>query len=473
MKKTYLTIKLRTNSDIFESGFSKLLTKEGILSLTGDESTEVLGISSTLGSIISSTSLQNLESGEFIGNLTIRDGYFKSSNYEEGVSGWYLGPEVAQLPATYIIGNLQSSNYDPGVAGWLLEQDTGNLYANDIYARGSITTLSGSSIDAQYLINSTIISTLTMGSALTTGYIQSYGWNGSNNGFQIKGGTSPAITVIGGTITGGIVQTSVSGDRIIMNGSTNKIEFKNGDTLYAQMSPYAGGSGSGFEIATHGDYAGPASLILYEGISSVVASLSATSINLNGTTYLNGTTVNAGNIAPATSASYSLGTSSYKFSDIYLSGNVYVAGTVDGVDLSSKASVWDAKMNNPMSTSGDIIYGGSSGTPTRLGIGSDGQVLMVNAIGGISWTTMQHTDLGGVSANQHHSSTSDGLNITPATIVASSYITATGYLTAKSTLYCESIIDMNSHRITNVANPTSSQDAATKAWVEANFEPKA
>jgi len=41
-------------------------------------------------------------------------------------------------------------------------------------------------------------------------------------------------------------------------------------------------------------------------------------------------------------------------------------------------------MTNPMNTSGDTIYGGASGTPTRLGIGSTGNVLTVS--GGIpSW----------------------------------------------------------------------------------------
>jgi len=42
--------------------------------------------------------------------------------------------------------------------------------------------------------------------------------------------------------------------------------------------------------------------------------------------------------------------------------------------------VWSADsagMTNPMTTSGDTIYGGASGTPTRLGIGSTGNVLTV------------------------------------------------------------------------------------------------
>ena len=34
---------------------------------------------------------------------------------------------------------------------------------------------------------------------------------------------------------------------------------------------------------------------------------------------------------------------------------------------------------NPMTTQGDVIYGGSSGTPTRLGIGTAGQVLVTNS----------------------------------------------------------------------------------------------
>src|ERR1700677_5199779 len=48
-------------------------------------------------------------------------------------------------------------------------------------------------------------------------------------------------------------------------------------------------------------------------------------------------------------------------------------------DVSSKST----SFNNlsPMTTSGDIIYGGTSGTGTRLGIGSTGNVLTVS--GGI------------------------------------------------------------------------------------------
>lgn len=43
-----------------------------------------------------------------------------------------------------------------------------------------------------------------------------------------------------------------------------------------------------------------------------------------------------------------------------------------------------AGMSNPMTTSGDIIYGGASGTPTRLAAGSNGKVLTL-AAGVPSW----------------------------------------------------------------------------------------
>lgn len=285
--------------------------------------------------------------------------------------------------------------------------------------------------------------------------------------------SAPAITggtIDGGTITGALIRTS-SGD--------NRIEFSS-NTYDNAIVFYALGSVSGAISSTH-----PQTELEYSGVVLSSSNFIYNDLSLSGNFIVSritpagveikllqvGNEIAVGtNIIPLFSG-LDIGDSSNKFSDIYLSGNVYVAGTVDGVDLSSKASVWDAKMSNPMTTQGDIIYGGYLGSPARLGIGSDGQVLMVNAIGGINWVTMQHTDLGGVSANQHHSSTSNGLSITPSTIVASSYITATGYLTAKSILYCEDVIHMNSHRITNVANPTSDQDAATKKWVEDNFAP--
>lgn len=64
--------------------------------------------------------------------------------------------------------------------------------------------------------------------------------------------------------------------------------------------------------------------------------------------------------------------------------------TVGGV--ASWANYSGAGMANPMTTSGDIIYGGTSGTPTRLGKGTDGQVLKL-ASGVPVWGTYSGASL--------------------------------------------------------------------------------
>jgi hypothetical protein len=50
----------------------------------------------------------------------------------------------------------------------------------------------------------------------------------------------------------------------------------------------------------------------------------------------------------------------------------------------SWATVSSGGMTNPMTTAGDIIYGGASGTPTRLGIGTNGFILQVQS-GNPAW----------------------------------------------------------------------------------------
>ena len=55
--------------------------------------------------------------------------------------------------------------------------------------------------------------------------------------------------------------------------------------------------------------------------------------------------------------------------------NIVVGNSSDGYTRYSVVS----GMSNPMTTAGDIIYGGSSGTPTRLAKGTAGQVLTMNS----------------------------------------------------------------------------------------------
>lgn len=64
---------------------------------------------------------------------------------------------------------------------------------------------------------------------------------------------------------------------------------------------------------------------------------------------------------------------------------------IGGHRYAVKDSVGSAGMTNPMTTSQDIIVGGSSGTPTRLAKGTDGQVLKMVS-GNVAWSNSSTAD---------------------------------------------------------------------------------
>lgn len=71
-------------------------------------------------------------------------------------------------------------------------------------------------------------------------------------------------------------------------------------------------------------------------------------------------------------------------------GTVTIDGTTltydeDNLYITPDAS--DVGMQNPMTTAGDIIVGGTSGAPTRLAKGTDGQALVINN-GNVTWQTV-------------------------------------------------------------------------------------
>ena len=68
-------------------------------------------------------------------------------------------------------------------------------------------------------------------------------------------------------------------------------------------------------------------------------------------------------------------------------------GTDDAKYMTSKSIADSSYEKNPMTTAGDIIYGGVDGLSTRLGIGSDDQVLTL-ASGVPTWA-----DAGGSGSN--------------------------------------------------------------------------
>jgi hypothetical protein len=93
--------------------------------------------------------------------------------------------------------------------------------------------------------------------------------------------------------------------------------------------------------------------------------------------------------------------------------------TINGVtyDLSANRT-WNVAtgMTNPMTTAGDIIVGGSSGTPNRLGIGGTSQILASNG------STLSYVSASPLLGYSHTQNTST--NTAVEQVVASKLITA-------------------------------------------------
>lgn len=96
------------------------------------------------------------------------------------------------------------------------------------------------------------------------------------------------------------------------------------------------------------------------------------------------TTIELGHASDTTIARASAGNLTVEGNALYRAGGTDVAVADGGTGASTKAAGFDAL--SPMTTSGDIIYGGASGTGTRLAKGTDGQVLTL-ASGVPSWAT--------------------------------------------------------------------------------------
>ena len=109
-------------------------------------------------------------------------------------------------------------------------------------------------------------------------------------------------------------------------------------------------------------------------------------VKANGTGAMSAATAGTDYLAPNGSAA---GLTNFPTLNQNTTGNASnVTGTVaianGGTGATSKAAAFDAL--SPMTTAGDMIYGGTSGTGTRLAKGSDGQVLTL-ASGIPSWSS--------------------------------------------------------------------------------------
>lgn len=109
-------------------------------------------------------------------------------------------------------------------------------------------------------------------------------------------------TITAGTITGATVQTASSGYRLKLNGSNNRLEFLNNDTVLGYMT-----------IDASGD-------VYIDADDDVLFSIGGTAK----------VGVFSGSFRPNADNSYDLGTSSKQFNDLYLGGICYVSEVNSG-----------------------------------------------------------------------------------------------------------------------------------------------
>ena len=97
-----------------------------------------------------------------------------------------------------------------------------------------------------------------------------------------------------------------------------------------------------------------------------------------------------------------------QFKSLKAGSNVTISADSSEITISS-AGGGSGGMSNPMTTSGDLIVGGTSGTPTRLGVGSAEQALVVNTnCDGVTWKDVLSCTSKSLSSNGYFTF-SDGL----------------------------------------------------------------
>jgi hypothetical protein len=134
-----------------------------------------------------------------------------TGNTPTNTTYWMLATGLAYRPV-FSVGNINGS---PAVG-----------ISGDLFIDGSVNSRT---------VNTDLLSakTFIMGTASTTGVIETYNYDAASAGIRITGGATPSIVVKGGsitgtTITGSTVQTAPAGattKRMVLNGSTNEAEF--------------------------------------------------------------------------------------------------------------------------------------------------------------------------------------------------------------------------------------------------------
>ncbi|MRX48544.1 hypothetical protein [Pedobacter puniceum] len=229
----------------------------------------------------------------------------------------------------------------------------------DITVTADASTLTGTTLKST-VVNSSLTSVGTLGSLAVT--------NGITAGTvttPIYASTPIVLTPSGGTITWN--PTLGLNASVVLAGNS---------TLAFSSAPASGSYGT---LVVTQPAGGGATLTLPSGTHRVLGSSSTTTVGLSTagnavdivSFYYNGSTyywnVGQGYGTAATTAATNLASG--------VTGTLSIAN--GGTNATTKTAAFDAL--SPMTSAGDIIYGGTSGTGTRLAKGTDGQVLTLTS----------------------------------------------------------------------------------------------
>jgi hypothetical protein len=333
-----------------------------------------------------------------------------------------------------------------------------------------------------------------------SGYIEVGGAAGDvNTGVTtISGGKITANTITGDRfvanvsitspiITGGTIQTSATGDRIILNGTDNQIQFKDDDTLCGYLSVYTsmlGGRGMDFNswgnqsfISVHEvDMGGGITLgnVMIYGNNEI--SLSSYNITIEGTNSIllqGAVTFNSDIVIPLTASAIKIGDSTHRLSDIHTNSI-----TLNGTSWTSWPSIpspfsgnWsDISINTNKDMGGYNLTGLTKVVPHSSNTSFLGDpsyywdwfyVSGIYGAGGTGDITIYN------NLNLYNNDIKNCYNLD-----VNGAIDCEGSADINSYCSVHGVLYMNYQNIRDVADPVNNQDAANKQWVEANFVAK-
>jgi hypothetical protein len=336
-----------------------------------------------------------------------------------------------------------ASSLNAASTGFIVK-DSASTVTSRSFAVGSGMTISnadgisGNPTFGLSTILQNLASTLSAGVLTLNGTtITAYTLQGTTNQISMTNGNG-----VGGAPTVGLASNPVvpgTGSITVPSGTTSQRSGSNGSFRYnsqlAVFEGYANGAWGSIIIGSGVSSVGTGTGLTGGPITST-GTISIADTGVTATSYTNANiTVNAqGQITSASNGTNgtvtSVGMSVPTFlsvtpSTITTSGTfaVTLSGTAlpianGGTGQTTAPLAFNAL--SPMTTAGDIIYGGTSGAGTRLGVGSAGQVLTVNP----GATAPQWTTLTGVSVTTFSGGTT---GLTPATATAGA-ITLSGTL---------------------------------------------